>query len=78
MANVNVKSHTPEGKSTDHRYSDACPGRFYAAAMLKLTFAKLLVEFDFKLVDGEERPKNSSFGSMILCKPDASLMFRRR
>lgn len=35
----------------------ACPGRYFAVAEIKLVLMRLLLEFDFKLEEGKTRPK---------------------
>ena len=46
----------------------ACPGRFFAANEIKLFLVHLIMNYDVKLPDGEERPKNIE--SMSGCRPD--------
>lgn len=36
----------------------ACPGRFFASLIVKMTMVKLLRNYDFKFVPGQGRPKN--------------------
>ncbi|KAF8537364.1 cytochrome P450 [Trichophaea hybrida] len=58
----------------------ACPGRFFAAAELKVLLAHVICNYEFKLdAEGSKmRPHNSFFS--FLCSPDftARLMFRVR
>jgi len=57
----------------------ACPGRFFGSASIKLIILNLLDEFDIKLVDEEAgRPKNSIKGAMILPSETQEVLFRRR
>ncbi|KAI9786674.1 MAG: hypothetical protein M1839_006225 [Geoglossum umbratile] len=58
----------------------ACPGRFFAAAELKVLLAYILQNYEFKLPDdgGGTRPRNSFY--LFSCLPDfeAKLVFRVR
>lgn len=56
-----------------------CPGRFFAARVLKLTLAHLLLNYDIKM-DEEARgtTRNFSWRSAIVPKSGAALLFRRR
>ncbi|KKA25527.1 Cytochrome P450 monooxygenase [Rasamsonia emersonii CBS 393.64] len=57
----------------------ACPGRFFAAATIKVIVMRLLEEFDLKLVDEKAgRPKNRIKGAMSFPSETAEIMFRRR
>ncbi|KAJ5627427.1 hypothetical protein N7528_004854 [Penicillium herquei] len=56
----------------------ACPGRFFAANESKLLLIHLLVKYDWKLKDGQERPKNFDYGSEIITDPTVELLFRSR
>ena len=48
----------------------ACPGRFFAANEIKLILIHLIMNYDIKLPEGEERPKNIETTSG--CRPDGS------
>ncbi|KAF8220171.1 cytochrome P450 [Tricholoma matsutake] len=54
----------------------ACPGRFFAAEMLKLTLAHIIMNYDVKL-EGEH-PKNTWILSTCLPNTTAEVMFRKR
>lgn len=56
----------------------ACPGRFFATNQLKMILAYIVCNYEFKLKEGRERPKNVYFGMTI--SPDLSegLLFRNR
>ncbi|KJZ72999.1 hypothetical protein HIM_07571 [Hirsutella minnesotensis 3608] len=58
----------------------ACPGRFFAAYMIKAVTSRLLLEYDFKLEGGLEhgRPPNIVSGDKILPNSTANVFFRRR
>ncbi|KAL4866720.1 cytochrome P450 [Aspergillus spectabilis] len=57
----------------------ACPGRFFAAAELKMILAWTLLRYDVRMKDGEEgyRYENLEFG--LTCTPDTTrkILFRR-
>lgn len=56
----------------------ACPGRFFAAAELKLMLAYVVANYDVKLAEEGVRPKD--FWIMGSCLPNqsANVLFRRR
>ncbi|KAM0209061.1 hypothetical protein ACHAQD_011375 [Fusarium lateritium] len=56
----------------------ACPGRFYASNEMKLTLASLILHYDFKLLDGNERPRNITIDSDMIPDPRARLCIRKR
>lgn len=45
-----------------------CPGRYYAAHVIKIMMAKLIDTYDIKLPDGQGRPKNLE--NWIALRPD--------
>ena len=47
----------------------ACPGRFLANLEGKLLLSKLLLKYDFKLKDGEKRPKDLIYAAMRIGMP---------
>ena len=55
----------------------ACPGRFFAAAEIKLLFAYIVTTYDIKLVD-DSRPLDSFHLNGIMPDPAARVYFRRR
>ncbi|KAJ5703643.1 hypothetical protein N7493_011568 [Penicillium malachiteum] len=56
----------------------ACPGRFFAANESKLLLIHVLLKYDWKLKDGQERPKNFDYGSEVITDPTVELLFRSR
>ncbi|PVI03032.1 putative cytochrome P450 [Periconia macrospinosa] len=56
----------------------ACPGRYFAAAELKIIMARILEEFDVRLVDGKETPRTMFVDENCFLDPDATVMLRRR
>ncbi|KAL4863701.1 hypothetical protein BDV12DRAFT_206206 [Aspergillus spectabilis] len=55
----------------------ACPGRFMANDVIKLTLSHILMKYDFKLV-GEELPKMEMHGFVYTREPTAKILVRRR
>ncbi|KJZ71110.1 hypothetical protein HIM_09529 [Hirsutella minnesotensis 3608] len=58
----------------------ACPGRFFAAYVIKAITSRLLLEYEFKLQDGYKyrRPPNIISGDKLLPNRDAVVHFRHR
>ncbi|KAF9246259.1 cytochrome P450 [Melanogaster broomeanus] len=56
----------------------ACPGRFYAASVLKTMLAHIVVSYDIKLEDGVTRPKSLRVGPFTIANRSAKVMFRKR
>ena len=58
--------------------NQACPGRFFAVGVIKVVFARLLNDFEFRYPDGMGRPRNLSADEFVFPDPRAKLMMRRR
>lgn len=57
----------------------ACPGRFFASAVIKLMFAHILLNYDFKYKpDQKGRPKNMSADENIFPDPSIMILLRER
>ncbi|OHE91568.1 cytochrome P450 [Colletotrichum orchidophilum] len=57
----------------------ACPGRFFGSAIIKLILLYLVDHFDLELVDKEAgRPQNDIKGAMITPREEQEICFRRR
>ena len=56
----------------------ACPGRFFAAAEIKVVAAYLLKHYDLKLMPGEKKPSQQHWGLAVLPNPTAQLLFKKR
>lgn len=56
----------------------ACPGRFFAATLLKSMLAHIILSYDMKLEDNATPPRSIYHGTTILANPTAKIMFRRR
>lgn len=54
----------------------ACPGRFYAAALIKLTLCHILIKYDMRLVGG--RPAVETYGMNMTANHAAKIEVRRR
>jgi len=55
----------------------ACPGRFFAAAELKMMLAYIVITYDLKLANGV-RPPDVFILHTCLPNPTAEILFRRR
>ena len=56
----------------------ACPGRWFADAEIKAILCHLLIEYEFKLPDGHERPKSFTFETQNLPDKEAKVLIRKR
>jgi cytochrome P450 len=56
----------------------ACPGRFFAGNEIKTIVAHLLINYDIRLKEGQERPKGMSVVMTKAPFPKTELEFRRR
>jgi cytochrome P450 len=56
----------------------ACPGRFFATNEIKLILSHLLMEYDFKLPEGQSRPQSTVFETQNLPDHHAEVLFRKR
>ncbi|KAI6039994.1 cytochrome P450 [Pisolithus marmoratus] len=56
----------------------ACPGRFFAATVLKTLLAHIVMSYDVKLEGDKSRPNTLHLGRSILPNPAAKVMFRKR
>lgn len=54
-----------------------CPGRFFAAAVVKVVLCHLLLGFEWNLGDGST-PQPLAIGMALSADPKARLLFRRR
>lgn len=55
----------------------ACPGRFFAAVVVKMMLAYVVLHYDVRFQDGT-RPKDVIVGTNYLPDPDAKILFRKR
>ncbi|KAI0741267.1 cytochrome P450 [Daedaleopsis nitida] len=56
----------------------ACPGRFFAANELKAMLAYIVLNYDLKIADGGERPKNIHYGPNVIPSFTGEVSFRKR
>ena len=56
----------------------ACPGRFFASTIIKILFAKLLVEYEFQFLPGRGRPKNLMVHEFLFARPWGRILMKRR
>ncbi|MCJ1438191.1 hypothetical protein MMC27_007578 [Xylographa pallens] len=56
----------------------SCPGRFFASLEIKIILVRLIMDFDFKLPDGQGRPENLTAHEFIFPNPEATLFIRTR
>ncbi|KAL2842982.1 cytochrome P450 [Aspergillus pseudodeflectus] len=56
----------------------ACPGRFFAAAVLKISLCHVLMKYDIKPADGETGPHVWEFAAAINANMAAKVLVRRR
>ncbi|KAI6028871.1 cytochrome P450 [Pisolithus orientalis] len=55
-----------------------CPGRFFAATVLKTMLAHIVMSYDVKRGNDESRPTTLHVGRAIVPNPTAKVMFRKR
>ncbi|KAF2122563.1 hypothetical protein BDV96DRAFT_560995, partial [Lophiotrema nucula] len=60
------------------RGKQACPGRYFAAAELKIMLTRILTGYEFNFVEGTDRPKSLFLDENCFPDPAAKLMLRRR
>ncbi len=54
------------------------PGRFFAAAELKIMLAHVLLNYDIKMANDAGRPTNIPIASEMMPDPSAEVLFRKR
>lgn len=54
----------------------SCPGRFYAADVMKIVLCHLLMKYDWKMAEGS--PETVVMGWTEMVHPDAKILLRRR
>ncbi|KAI1359992.1 cytochrome P450 [Xylaria arbuscula] len=76
---TNLFSSITTGDSWFGTGRQACPGRWYASAQIKLVLYHLLIEYDFKFPNGQtERPKNWVKDEKTGPNMEQPILFRRR
>lgn len=56
----------------------ACPGRFFAAAEVKIALVHILLKYDLKLDESSPSPKIFKLGYMMSSDPQGKILVRRR
>lgn len=56
----------------------SCPGRFFASNELKIALMHLLIKYDWKLPDREERAENWELGVEVAVNPMARVAYKER
>ena len=88
---IRTSDNKPNGNDEEHQFSSiernilnfgfgksACPGRYFASLVIKILFVKLLTEYDFKFLEGKERPKNIMAHEFLFCWPWQKMLVRRK
>lgn len=58
--------------------ANSCPGRFFASLEIKIILVRLIMDYDWKLPDGQSRPANLTAHEFIFPNPDAEIYVRKR
>ena len=56
----------------------ACPGRFFASLVIKMSIVKLISEYEFEFMPGEGRPKSWVLHEFLFASPWDKIRIRRR
>ena len=56
----------------------SCPGRFFASLEIKIILIRLIMDYDYKFLDGERRPSNVTAHEFIFPNPEAKILIRAR
>lgn len=56
----------------------ACPGRWFAGHVIKTVVASILLHYDLKFKDGEEKPKTFLFQTTNMPDPKTRILMRRK
>lgn len=58
--------------------ANSCPGRFFASLEIKIILVRLIMDYDWKLPEGQGRPANLSAHEFVFPNPDAKIYVRER
>ncbi|KAI0124115.1 hypothetical protein BJ170DRAFT_72948 [Xylariales sp. AK1849] len=58
--------------------SQACPGRNIAVSVVKMVVSRLLLDYEFKMAEGEQKPMSIHLLKFIFPDPASKLMMRKR
>jgi cytochrome P450 len=56
----------------------ACPGRFFAVAEIKMILARMLVDYDFKFTSHGVSPRSFTIAEFVIPNPFAKLSIKTR
>ncbi|CAN8097031.1 unnamed protein product [Discula destructiva] len=56
----------------------ACPGRWFAGHLIKMVVANILLSYDLKFRDGEDRPKTFLFQTTNMPHPKTRILMKRK
>lgn len=56
----------------------ACPGRFFASLEIKIILVRLIMDYDWKFLEGQSRPANLRAHEFIFPNPHAEIYVRAR
>jgi cytochrome P450 len=58
----------------------ACPGRFFAANTMKAVLSRIILDYEFKFVEGKDgkRPANLLVGEHIIPSMSSQVLFRKK
>ena len=56
----------------------SCPGRFFASLEIKVILVRLIMDYEFRFLEGQGRPKNLHAHEFIFPNPDGELQIRAR
>lgn len=56
----------------------ACPGRFFAANEIKMILGELLLDYDFRFLQGQRRPVSINADEFLYANPSTHLEMTRR
>ena len=56
----------------------SCPGRFFASLEIKIILVRLIMDYDYKFLDGKGRPANVRAHEFIFPNPEAQILMRAR
>ena len=58
--------------------ANSCPGRFFASLEIKIILVRLIIDYDWKLPEGQGRPANLTAHEFIFPNPDGELLMKAR
>ncbi len=58
--------------------ANSCPGRFFASLEIKIILVRLIMDYEWKLPEGQGRPANLTAHEFIFPNPDGELLMKAR